>query len=140
MPRSCASFAEKDSLWNTPPTFAIYMLRNTLLALRELGGAEGLAKINAAKAGLIYEAIDAHPEFFHCPVERASRSTMNAVWRLPTEELEARFVAECAGAGVVGLKGHRKVGGIRASLYNAVQTEWVERLVELMDGFRGVHG
>lgn len=135
-----ASHAAKDSLWNTPPTFAIYMLRNTLAVLKERGGAAGLGEANAAKAARVYDAIDAHPDFFRSPVERASRSIMNAVFRLPSEELEARFVAEAAAKKMIGLKGHRSVGGIRVSLYNAIEPAWVDAVVEFMDAFRQAHG
>ncbi|HJL17751.1 MAG TPA: 3-phosphoserine/phosphohydroxythreonine transaminase [Sandaracinaceae bacterium LLY-WYZ-13_1] len=134
------SFVDKDSLWNTPPTFAIYMLRNTLAALKEWGGAEGLEKRNREKAELLYGFLDEHGEFFRSPVEKASRSTMNAVFRLPSEDLEKRFVAEAAEKDMVGLKGHRKVGGIRVSMYNAVERAWIERLLEFMSDFKGKHG
>ncbi len=134
-----ASFAAKDSLWNTPPTFAIYMLRNTLAVLKERGGAAGLGEANAAKARRLYSAIDAHPEFFRCPVPVGSRSIMTAVFRLPSEELEASFLAQATERGMVGLKGHRKVGGIRASMYNAVEAEWVAQLVDFMEEFRTRH-
>lgn len=135
-----ASYADKDSLWNTPPTFAIYMLRNTLAVLKEMGGAAGLEQINLNKAEMVYGLLDENPDFFRCPVEPASRSMMNAVFRLPTEALEKRFVAEAAEAGMVGLKGHRKVGGIRISMYNAVETAWVEHLLDFVKRFASDHG
>lgn len=135
-----ASHAEKDSLWNTPPTFAIYMLRNTLAVLKEWGGAAALEERNRAKAELVYGAVDAMSEFYRCPVEGGSRSIMNAVFRLPTEDLEKRFVAEAKDAGMLGVKGHRKVGGIRISMYNAVEMAWLERLTELMRDFAARHG
>jgi len=134
------SFVDKDSLWNTPPTFAIYMLRNTLAVLKEWGGAEGLERRNREKADLLYGFLDDNAEFFRSPVERASRSMMNAVFRLPSQELEQRFVAEAAEASMVGLKGHRKVGGIRVSMYNAVERAWIERLVEFARDFARKHG
>jgi phosphoserine aminotransferase len=133
------SFVDKDSLWNTPPTFAIYMLRNTLAVLKEWGGAEGLERRNRDKAELVYGFLDEHAAFFRSPVERSSRSMMNAVFRLPSEELEKRFVAEAAEASMVGLKGHRKVGGIRISMYNAVEKAWIERLLEFMADFERRH-
>jgi phosphoserine aminotransferase len=135
-----ASHAGKDSLWNTPPAFAIYMLRNTLAVLKEMGGAPALAERNRAKSAALYERIDAHPEFFRSPVERASRSMMNVVFRLPSEELERRFLEEAKATGMLGLEGHRKVGGLRASVYNAVEPAWVERLGALMDDFHLAHG
>lgn len=133
------SFAETNSLWNTPPTFAIYMLRNTLSVLAERGGVEAAEREAKAKADMVYGAIDAHPDFYRCPVEPESRSVMNAVFRLPSEALEKKFLAEAAAASMVGLKGHRKVGGIRASLYNFVERSWVEKLVHLMDQFARTH-
>lgn len=135
-----ASYADTRSLWNTPPTFPIYMLRNTLAVLKEQGGAAALEQANEAKAKLVYDAIDAAPEFFRSPVERASRSRMNVVFRLPSEELEKRFLEEAKEANMVGLAGHRSVGGIRASLYNAVEHAWVEALVALMNDFARRNG
>ncbi len=135
-----ASFAAKDSLWNTPPTFPIYMLRNTLAVIEEQGGAEAMAAASRAKADLLYRRIDAHPDFFRSPVAPGHRSLMTAVFRLPTEELERRFLEAATERGMIGLKGHRLVGGIRASLYNHVQLAWVEALAELMDAFRAEHG
>jgi len=135
-----ASFAAKDSLWNTPPTFPIYMLRNTLDVIKEQGGAAGMAKLSEKKSGLLYERLDAHPDFFRSPVGQASRSLVNVVFRLPTPELEQAFLAAAAERSMIGLKGHRIVGGIRASLYNHVQLEWVEALGDLMDTFRAKHG
>lgn len=129
------SFAESESLFNTPPTFAIYLMRNTLLELEKWGGAQGLAKENEAKAKLLYGAIDANPDFWRAPVERESRSMMNVVWRLPSEDLEKKFLAQASAAGLVGLKGHRSVGGVRASIYNAVRLADVEKLVGFMDEF-----
>lgn len=135
-----ASYAATNSLWNTPPAFAIYMLRNTLGVLKEWGGAAELERRNREKAALVYDAIDAAPEFYRCPVEHASRSMMNAVFRLTSEELEQRFLAEAQEAGMVGLKGHRSVGGIRVSMYNAVERSWIEALTELMKDFARRHG
>ncbi len=135
-----ASYADTNSLWNTPPTFAIYMLRNTLAVLKEWGGVPALERASREKAKLVYDAIDAAPDFYRCPVERESRSVMNAVFRLPSEALEKQFVAEAKEAGMVGLKGHRVVGGIRASLYNAVERAWVERLAEFMGEFARRNG
>mgnify|MGYP001305530689 FL=1 len=134
------SFAKTDSLWNTPPCFAIYMLRNTLAVLEARGGVAAMAAASERKSGRLYALIDAHPDFFRCPVERASRSRMNVVWRLPTEELEQRFLAEASARSMVGLKGHRSVGGLRASLYDFVEEAWVDALAELMDEFRRAHG
>lgn len=133
------SFAAKQSLWNTPPTFAIYMLRNTLAALDTLGGLSGLDALNRRKAQMVYACVDARPDFYRCPVAVASRSMQNVVFRLPNAELEARFLAEAEAAGMVGLRGHRAVGGLRVSLYNGVEVAWVERLVSFMSDFGKAH-
>ena len=98
--------------------------RNTLLVWKERGVAR-IEQENRTKAELLYRIVDGAPEFFRCPVERASRSMMNVVFRLPTEELEQTFLKEAKAARMVGLKGHRSVGGLRASLYNAVEPAWV---------------
>jgi len=128
--------AENQSLYNTPNTFAIYMVRNVLEHMKAQGGLAAVEKLNREKAGLLYGAIDGDADFWRCPVEKDSRSTMNVVWRLPSEELEERFVKEATKNGMVGLKGHRSAGGIRASIYNAVPLESVAALVEFMAAFR----
>jgi phosphoserine aminotransferase len=127
--------AENNSLYNTPPTFGIYLLRNVLATLKDAGGLAAVEKQNRAKAELLYGAIDARPDFYRCPVERESRSTMNVVFTLPTAELETEFLAEASKRRMVGLKGHRSVGGIRASIYNAASLEWVAALVDFMKDF-----
>jgi phosphoserine aminotransferase len=129
------AFAEANSLLNTPPTFAIYLVRNVALWLKGLGGLDAVERRNRAKAALLYAAIDESAGFYRCPVEKASRSVMNVVFRLPTEELEQKFLDEAKRHEMVGLKGHRSVGGIRASLYNAVEPDWVAALAELMRDF-----
>lgn len=135
-----STHSEKESLYNTPPTFAIYMVRNVLLWLKEMGGLAEVERRNRAKAARLYEAMAAHPDFYRCPVAPGSRSVMNVVWRLPSEELEAKFVAEAKAARMVGLKGHRSVGGCRASIYNAMPAEGVEALAEFMDAFARANG
>lgn len=127
--------AENDSLYNTPPTFGIYLLRNVLDVVKNGGGMAALEQRNRDKAALLYAAIDERADFYRCPVERGSRSVMNVVFTLPTAELEAKFLAEAQKRNMVGLKGHRSVGGIRASIYNAVPREWVEALVDFMRKF-----
>jgi phosphoserine aminotransferase len=127
--------AEARSLLNTPPTFGIYLMRNVLAWLTGLGGLSAMEKRNRDKAGVLYAAINAQPDFYRCPVEPGSRSVMNVVFRLPTEDLENRFVAEAKKAGMVGLKGHRSVGGVRVSLYNAVEPAWVDALADFMKNF-----
>lgn len=134
------TFAEHNSLYNTPPTFAIYLVRNVLNWVKHAGGVDQIERWNREKAALIYGAIDRHAGFYHCPVEQASRSAMNVVFRLPSPELEARFVREAEAEGMVGLKGHRSVGGIRASLYNAVPVEWARALAAFMDQFATRNG
>jgi phosphoserine aminotransferase len=126
---------EANSLLNTPPTFGIYLVRNVLDWLKSLGGLEAIELRNRAKAAEVYAAVDAHPDFYRCPVEVESRSTMNAVFRLPSEALEKKFVDEASKNGMVGLKGHRVVGGIRVSLYNAVEPTWVHALASFMKDF-----
>jgi phosphoserine aminotransferase len=130
-----ATHAANNSLYNTPPTFAIYLVRNVLAHTAEIGGLDEMERRNRQKGELLYGAIDSSPEFFRAPVEKASRSFMNVVFRLPTEELEKRFVAEAAKEGMVGLAGHRSTGGIRVSTYNAVSVASVECLVAFMKHF-----
>ena len=134
------AFVEANSLLNTPPTFGIYLVRNVLAWLKENGGLAGAEKRNREKAELLYAAIDASPSFYACPIERDSRSVMNVVFRLPTEALEESFVAEAKKHKMVGVKGHRSVGGIRISLYNAVTVEWVKALVDFMADFAKRNG
>jgi phosphoserine aminotransferase len=127
--------AENKSLYNTPPTFGIYMIRNVLAWLKGLGGLKAMEARNRKKASLLYAAIDGHPGFYRCPVERQSRSVMNVVFRLPGEADEERFVKEAKAKGMVGLKGHRSVGGIRVSAYNAVEPAWIDELAAFMADF-----
>jgi phosphoserine aminotransferase len=127
--------AENKSLYNTPPTFGVYMVRNVLAWLDGLGGLDAMEARNRAKGARLYAAIDAAPAVYRCPVERESRSLMNVVFRLPTEADEERFCKEAATRGMIGLKGHRSVGGIRVSLYNAVEPAWVDALADFMGEF-----
>jgi phosphoserine aminotransferase len=130
-----STHASNNSLYNTAPTFAIYLIRNVLAHTKEVGGLAEIERRNRTKGDLLYAAIDENPDFFRAPVEKASRSYMNVVFRLPTEELEKRFVAEAAKQQMIGLAGHRSTGGVRASLYNAVPLASVERLVDFMKEF-----
>jgi phosphoserine aminotransferase len=134
------SHVEANSLLNTPPTFGIYLVRNVLSWLKALGGLPAMERRNRAKAAVLYAAIDANAAFYRCPVEPDSRSVMNVVFRLASEGLEKKFVDEAKRAGMVGLKGHRIVGGIRASLYNAVEPEWVDALADFMKDFASRNG
>jgi phosphoserine aminotransferase len=127
--------AENKSLYNTPSTFGIYMVRNVLAWLKGEGGLEAMEARNRKKAARLYAVVDANPSFYRCPVERQSRSVMNVVFRLPSEQHEEALVAEAKQRGMVGLKGHRSVGGIRVSTYNAVEPAWIDALCELMVEF-----
>jgi phosphoserine aminotransferase len=134
------AFAEANSLLNTPPTFGIYLVRNVLDWLKSLGGLGVVERRNRAKAAEIYAAIDSSPDFYRCPVEVGSRSLMNAVFRLPSEALDKKFVDEANRGGMVGLKGHRVIGGIRVSLYNAIEPSWVSALASFMTDFARRNG
>ncbi|MCK5375967.1 MAG: 3-phosphoserine/phosphohydroxythreonine transaminase [Acidobacteria bacterium] len=137
---SYTTYSEKNSLYNTPPSFSIYMVRNVLQWVKDQGGLEAMERRNRAKGDRLYGVMAAHPKFYNCPVDADSRSYMNVVFRLPSEELEAKFVAEAKAAGMVGLKGHRSVGGCRASIYNAMPPEGVEVLAEFMEEFARNNG
>jgi phosphoserine aminotransferase len=128
--------SENNSLYNTPPTFSVYVLRNVLDEMKRAGGLAAVEKINREKAKLLYDAIDQRGDFYSCPVEKDARSTMNVVFTLKTPELEAEFLAEAQKRGMVGLKGHRSVGGMRASIYNAVPVEAVKSLADFMRSFK----
>lgn len=131
-----AVHADKNSLFNTPPCFAVYMLRNVLDYNRSIGGLEAIERTNREKAALLYGCIDANAGFYRSHVTvPEQRSVMNVTFRLPTDELDARFVSEAKQQGMVGLKGYRDVGGIRVSAYNAVTTAQVGQLVAFMEEF-----
>ena len=130
------TYTANNSLYNTPPTYGIYMIALVTDWIKEIGGIEAIEKINNAKAAALYAAIDGSDGYYRNPVQKDSRSRMNVVFRLPNEDLEAKFVKEAKAAGMIGLKGHRSVGGIRASLYNAVPMEGVEKLVNFMNDFK----
>ncbi len=124
----------KDSLLNTPPTFSIYMIKLVLEWMQENGGVAGIEKINQQKADLLYGALD-KSSFYNGTAAEDSRSIMNVTFRLPNEDLEKKFVAEAIENNMIGLKGHRSVGGCRASIYNAVPLQAVEALVSFMEKF-----
>jgi phosphoserine aminotransferase len=128
--------ADKNSLYNTPPVFSIYAMSLTLEWLQQQGGIEGIQERNEEKAKLIYDVIDGSEGFYRCPVDEHARSIMNVVFRLPTEEMEAAFIGEAKRKGMIGLKGHRSVGGCRASLYNAMPREGAAALADFMKEFR----
>lgn len=135
-----ATHAKSGSLYNTPPTFAIYMVNLVLKWLKNKGGAEAMERINKEKAGLLYDAIDGSGGFYRGCAQPGSRSIMNVTFRLENEELEKLFVKESEAAGFAGLKGHRDVGGLRASIYNAVPLESVRALVDFMRDFQRRNG
>ncbi|MBN1947018.1 MAG: 3-phosphoserine/phosphohydroxythreonine transaminase [Bradymonadales bacterium] len=137
---SYATHVKKNSLYNTPPVFAIYMMKLVFEWAKSVGGMDTIAGWAHQRASAIYDVIDAHPEFFRCPVAKESRSEMNVVFRLPTEELEKLFVSESAAQGFHGLKGHRSVGGLRASIYNAMPVEGAIGLAQFMKEFIATHG
>jgi phosphoserine aminotransferase len=137
---SYATHVGKASLYNTPPCFSIYMVRNVLEWVRDLGGLEAMERRNRAKATRLYGVMASLPDFYRCPVDEGSRSVMNVVWRLPSEELEVKFVAEAQDRGMYGLKGHRSVGGCRASIYNAMDPEGIETLATFMEDFANRQG
>lgn len=131
--------SENDSMYNTPPTYAWYVAGLVFEWLKERGGLQGMAEINRRKAEKLYAAIDAS-EFYATPVEPASRSWMNVPFTLARPELDAVFLEQAAAAGLVTLKGHRSVGGMRASIYNAMPEEGVDALVAFMTDFERRHG
>jgi phosphoserine aminotransferase len=134
-----ATHFEEGSLYNTPNCWGIYFLKLVTDWFVSIGGIPAMQKINEKKAATLYDVIDAS-DFWRCPVEKRSRSIMNVVWRLPSEELEEQFVKESKAAGFEGLKGHRSVGGLRASIYNAVTQEAVDALVAFMQDFQKKNG
>lgn len=129
-----ATHIEANSLYNTPPCFAIYILALVTRWIKKVGP-DALYKQNADKAARLYAAIDGSGGFYRGTAEEASRSDMNVTFRLPSEELEAQFVSEASRSGMKGLKGHRSVGGIRASIYNAFPVEGIDALVCFMKDF-----
>ncbi|MDH3402789.1 MAG: 3-phosphoserine/phosphohydroxythreonine transaminase [Acidobacteriota bacterium] len=131
--------AAKSSLYNTPPCWSIYVVGLACQWLERQGGLEAMARRNAEKAARLYDLIDAG-DFYRGTAQVASRSLMNVPFRLPSEELESRFLETAKEADMTNLKGHRSVGGIRASIYNAMPLESVDRLVELMREFERTHG
>lgn len=134
------AFSDKRSLLNTPPVFAVYVMGLVLEDLEQNGGLEAAGERNRRKAEVLYGAIDRSDGFYAGHAEVASRSRMNVTFRVVPNDLEPRFLAEAEQRGLVGLKGHRSVGGIRASIYNSVEWASVERLVEFLDEFRASAG
>ena len=125
---------DADSMHNTPPCYTIYMLGLVLKWLDRQGGIAGIEKIKAGKAKLLYDMLDDSKMFAGC-ADKAARSDMNVTFRSTSEELDAKFIKEATKAGFVNLKGHRNVGGMRASIYNAMPTEGVQKLADFMREF-----
>lgn len=130
---------DKDSLFNTPPVFAIYMVGKVLKWMQDKGGLSVIEQEAAAKASMLYDVIDTSEGYYSSPVDRDNRSHMNVVFRLPNEDLEKKFVAEAEQSDLVNLKGHRSVGGCRASIYNALPHESVRVLADFMHQFKSTN-
>jgi phosphoserine aminotransferase len=133
------TMAENGSMYNTPPTFGVYMLGLVLKWLKGQGGLKAIAAVNERKARVLYDELDRTP-FWRPHADKDSRSLMNVTFRLPSEDLEKLFSKESTAAGFDGLKGHRSVGGMRASIYNAFPEDGVRALVEFMREFEKKHG
>lgn len=131
--------SDKNSLYNTPPVFAIWAIKLVLEHIKRLGGIKAVEKRNEEKAHTVYRAMDESNGFYRCPVDKNVRSLMNLVFRLPSEELEKAFIAQATERGLLGLKGHRSVGGCRASLYNAMPLEGAQALASFMKNFAEEH-
>ena len=132
--------ADNDSMYNTPPTYAIYMAGLVFQWLKNNGGVGAMERANIAKAELLYAAIDASNGFYHCPVDKADRSRMNVPFTLKDANLDGDFLKQADARGLLQLKGHRSVGGMRASIYNAMPLEGVQALVNFMNEFASKHG
>ena len=126
--------ADKESLYNTPPCYSIYIAMLVFRWIKEMGGVDAIYKNNIEKAKILYDFIDSS-SFFSSKVAKEDRSLMNVPFVTPSEELDAKFIKEAAAEGFVSLKGHRLVGGMRASIYNAMPIEGVKKLVEFMKKF-----
>jgi phosphoserine aminotransferase len=133
---SYTTHAKENSLYNTPPVFAVYIVKLVLEWIKRQGGLEAVEKVNFDKKERIYQIMDKYPDFYRGTVDPGSRSWMNITVRLPSEELEKKFLTEAKAAGFIGLKGHRSVGGIRASLYNAMPLAGADKLAGFMEKFR----
>jgi phosphoserine aminotransferase len=134
------TYAKNNSLYNTPASFTIYMIKLMLEWVKNNGGLPAMEKHNETKAALVYDTIDASNGFYKGHAQKDSRSLMNITFRLPNEDLEKEFVAEAAKVGLSGLKGHREVGGIRASIYNAMPQEGCAKLADFMKEFQAQKG
>lgn len=133
------TYVEHDSTYNTPPVFGIYFINKVMHWLQDQGGLDAVYRRNQQKAAIVYGAVDESDGFYRGHAAADSRSLMNVTFNLPTAELEAAFVAQAAERGLVGLKGHRSLGGCRASLYNAVTEEGCQALADFMHEFKRTH-
>lgn len=131
---------ENNSLYNTPPSFTVWMTLLTLQWIKSIGGMKEIERRRDEKADIIYNAIDNSGGYYRSPVDKNSRSKMNVVWRLSSEDLEKKFISETEKQGLDGLKGHRSVGGCRASIYNAMPVEGVKALADFMKDFQKKNG
>ena len=131
--------ADNDSMYNTPPTYALYVAGLVFQWLKKMGGLDEMEKVNLLKAGLIYECLDGS-RLFTSPVAKEDRSIMNIPFRLKDDTLDEEFLKQAKARGLTQLKGHRSVGGMRASIYNAMPVEGVRALVQLMRDFEARHG
>ena len=127
-------------MYNTPPTYAIYIAGLVFRWLKDQGGLPAMAERNRAKAALLYDALDGGSGFYRSPVQRDCRSLMNVPFKLKDESLDAAFLKGAEARGMLQLKGHRSVGGMRASIYNAMPIEGVKALVAYMKEFEAQHG
>ena len=132
--------ADNDSMYNTPPTYAIYIAGLVFQMLKRNGGVAAMAKTNVAKAKLLYDTIDASKGFYNCPVATTNRSRMNVPFTLKNAALDGEFLKQADARGLLQLKGHRSVGGMRASIYNAMPLEGVKALVGFMNEFAQQNG
>ncbi|MFC3749219.1 3-phosphoserine/phosphohydroxythreonine transaminase [Paenibacillus sp. GCM10012306] len=135
-----STHTKNNSLYNTPPSFSVYMVNEVLKWIEEQGGLAGVESKNREKAGLLYEYIDGSDGFYRGVADQGSRSIMNVTFRMQSEDLEKQFVKAAEQEGFIGLKGHRSVGGLRASIYNAVPYESVKALADFMKHFRQTQG
>ena len=132
--------ADNDSMYNTPPTYGIYMAGLVFQWLKRNGGVAAMEKTNIAKARLLYDAIDASAGFYNCPVAKTDRSRMNVAFTLKDAALDSEFLKQSEARGMLQLKGHRSVGGMRASIYNAMPLAGVQELANFMTEFSKKNG
>jgi len=128
--------AKENSLYNTPPCFGVYIMKLVFEWIKNQGGLAAVEKVNRQKKDAVYGVVDKHPDYFKGTADKDSRSWMNLTFRLPSEDLEKKFIAEAKAKGLIGLKGHRSVGGIRVSLYNAMPLEGAKKVAEFMETFK----